>query len=302
LDVLASGAFSGTVVSVSGTSRFKGSVNLSGSESHEITLAGGEKVSVRYQPTTDMFSATYGSQSFLLRPFAWPSGQTSSPLNTKLVNILLDLGASGWLQSLFDQTGTAKIKGRLANGTPVTATARCVLGESLTKPLIPWAVFWTTGPTASLTGSLQVDAQDSISPGNPILSGSLTLAPSTGATQSISATGSLWAPPGIKILSESTQDTAFNIQFSFGSAKFDSLWPASDKPTFPKGPVTNFKYTQATGLISGKVLTGSASTPFSGLLTGHQLGMSELVRGGGFLPAANGLPSGSWAIAVQFQP
>ena len=300
LDVLASGAFSGTVISVSGTSRFKGSIDLSGSESQEITFAGGEKVSILYQPSTDIFSATYGPQSFLLRPFAWPSGETSSPLNAKLVNILLDLGASGWLQSRFDQTGTAKIKGRLADGTPVTASARCVLGESLTKPIIPLAVFWTTGPSASLTGSLQVDAQDIISPGDPILSGSLTLTTNTGATQSISATGSLWSPPGIKILSGSEQDTTFNMQFSFGSTKFDSLWPASDKPTFLKGQVTTFKYTQATGLISGKVLTGSTLAHFSGLLTGHQPGMSELVRGGGFMPAYDGRPAGSWTINLHY--
>lgn len=314
LRALPSGAFSAVFSTSSGTKRLKGTFDRLGAQSTEIALDAARRIELRFDPASDVFNISSGSDSFELRPASWVSGGENSPLEGKLFNALLDSGAFGWMQFLFDKVGSAKIAGRLADNTPFTASAFCVLGESAQNPLLPIAVFPRTGKFAAIHGvpSIRSAAGEAGTP--PALAGVLSLDRRAAGTSTSSLSGTLWVPPGkdfnvLDGLAASSVD--YEIRFAAGGSPaplpvmFRGIWPSSNRPAAPKGArVSSLKFSAAKGLFSGSVLSDvspggqTIRLPFSGLLTGVTSETNEGFRGGGFVVS----PSGPYVWSLHSLP
>jgi cyclophilin family peptidyl-prolyl cis-trans isomerase len=259
-----SGAFSATTVEVSaGTLRLRGQLDRTGNRGSALQLADGDTVTLRYVPVSDMVTLTSGAGIFELRPVAWTGSSSGvSPLEGKLANTLFDLGKEGYAQLRFDKSGAAKVSGRLADGSKITASFRTVVGDQSDEPRLPFLAFWKAGPSASLSGTLIL--RTSLSAGAEAVRGTLQLGPRTLPAKDVAVVGSFWSPP------PSGQKIDFRFKFESGPITglpaVPVVWSldTTGKTTLPDtSAVSSLKCAPATGLFTGK----AGSVPFSGVLT-----------------------------------
>lgn len=289
-----SGAFSATTVEVSaGTLRLRGQLDRTGNSGLALPLAVGDTSTLRYVPVSDMVTLTSGAGVFELRPVAWTgSGAGLSPLAGKLANILFDLGKEGYAQLRFDKSGAAKVSGRLADGSKITASFRTVVGDQSDEPRLPFLAVWKAGPASLLSGTLVLRTAPAI--GAEAVRGALQLRPRTLPTKDIAAAGSFWSPP--------TPAQPIDLRFRFETGSVPGLpiepvaWSlsASGQPVFSSSALAALKVSASTGLFAGK----AGGVPFRGLLTGPLPSLGIGAYGGGFA----GPIAGSVARAELLSP
>jgi len=296
--------------------RARGSLDLVGGA--ELFLgpdASGLSLVLAYVPSQDLVRMRFRTNgqnhpTFDLPPVAWPpSAGITSPLDRTRANVLLDQGASGFLQLTFGRFGQARLTGRLADNNVLTGSFPAVTGDATETPLLPIAVFPARGTALSLTGALQIDLPGQRSADRASLRGTLRrLVRGSDTAADLAAVGAFWSAPlpGANALSGSLTAGSYRLLFQDGlpglPAEFAGEWPFSNRPVTPKGStVAGLSFSAATGLFSGRVALPTSpanrpvSLPFFGVLTGPLIGLDAGFRGAGFVaePAAS---SAVWSL------
>lgn len=277
-----SGAFSLTATATDASVlRSRGQIDRTGQSGLTATLQGVGSVTLRYVPSSDILNVVTSAGTYELRPAPW-SAANLSPLSGKLANVLFSDGGDGYVQLRFDSLGSAKVSGRLADGSKFTGSLRAVLGTAIDTPLLPFLAAWKSGPSSFVSGNIIINNTAQT------LAGSLSLKPRTAVSRNVSAAGAFWTAP-------SSSTLPFRLRFESGGAvaglpsqPVGGSWTPPGKPAFAAGStVKTFTLNPSSGLFSGKV--GSVS--FSGLFTGPLPSLGEGAYGGGVVGPVSGATS-----------
>ena len=330
-----SGAFTGSLQQNGLTKTLKGVVASSGlgtvSWVDPVTKTQ-TLLTLSISDSSGIFTGSFQSGASLPVPFALSASAYSgastdiSPLNGKTMNAVLEYVAdgqalplgTGFAQFKFDKKGSARLAGRLPDGSTLTATLRGIQAGLTGEVTLPVYLVWKGKVMSTLIGELT--AKEVPATQTPDLTGDLEwgkpadpkriFLPS-GFHCTLSATGTLWTEPkNLNALTGLAEEVDFHLLLDRDSNILASAvdqaghWPATNKPVLA-APLTGLQFTatQKTGAFSGKVILPSQggakpkSATFQGLLLGVPLEELDgtFLCGAGFLLG----PDASAAVEVN---